>query len=136
MFKLFHEKNGHYRRSFLCCIFAFVLIICTAYEKPEPDRISYSGFGDSGSITSPGTNTCDIFTNEFTSYSVVKCITSRNSEIGRFAGSRTASAYAIINSLFVLTGTFVLSHIYFYRSASTSHRRIVAYIHDLDGMKP
>ena len=134
MFRLFRDKNGHYRRFFLC--FIIVLIVCTVYEKPEFDRITYAGFGNSSSIASPENNTYDIFTNVFTGYSVVKCITSRNSATGRFTGSRTTPVYAVINSLFVLIGTFVLYHIYFYRPVSTSHKWIVAYIHDLDGMKP
>ena len=136
MFRLFHDKNGHYRRFFLCFVFVIVLSVCTVYEKPELDRITYAGFGNSSSIASPENNTYDIFTNEFTGYSVVKCITSRNPASGRFTGSRTTPVYADINSLFVLIGTFVLYHIYFYRPAATSHRWIVAYIHDLDGMKP
>ncbi len=136
MFRLSHDKNGQYRKFFLCFIFSIVLIVCTVYEKPELDKISYAGFGNSSSITSPETDTYDIFTNEYTGYAVVKGITSRNSVAGRFTGSKTTPVYAVINSLFVLIGTFVLYHIYFLRSVSTSHRWIVAYIHDLDGMKP
>ena len=135
MFRLFHDRNGHYRTSFLCFVFIFVLVVCTAYEKPELDKIACAGFGSSSSITSPEHDFCDVFTNEFTGSSVVKCISPRNTVTRRFAGSKAASVYAVISSLFVLKGTFVLYHIHFYRPVLTSHRLIIAYIHDLDGMK-
>ena len=136
MFRMFRDRSIYHRRSFLCFVFIFVLAVCAAFENPELDQSAYAGLDGSGSIASPKKDYNDVFTNEFTGYSVVKCITSRNSDAGRFAGSGTPSVYAVIKSLLVLIGTFALFRIYFYRPVLTSHRLIITYIHDLDGMKP
>lgn len=136
MFGIFHGRSSHYRKSFLCLFFAIVIFVCTAYEKPELDRLVYAGRNNTSSVTSLKNDVDDVITNEFTGYSVVKCISSRKSVTGKFAGSRVNSLYAVLNSLFVLAGIFVLLCISSRRPILTSHRLIIAYIHDSDGMKP
>ena len=136
MFRSLHDRSSYYKRNLLCLFFIAVLVLCTASEKPELKLFSFQGFGSSNSIASPEDVFCDILANESAGYSVVKCISYGKSAIGKPAGTGMTPAYALINSLFVLIGTFVLYRIYFYRLVFTSHSLIIAYIHDLDGMKP
>lgn len=135
MYKLFRGRNGHYRKSFLCFIFICIIVVCAAYDKTEIDKLSYAEMNNTSSISSLKNEYCDIFTNEFTCYSIVKSVSSRNLVTRRFDGSKVNPAYAVITGLLVLIGTFVLFAYISIRTVSTSHRYIISYIHNLDGMK-
>lgn len=138
MFKLFSDRSSHDRRSLLCFIFICVLAICIAHEKPEFDQLTVEKTTRSSSIVFPENDFHDVFTNELSGYSVVRYISSRNAEIGKPVKVKASPLYAAVNSLTVLTGTFVPFHIYSYihRFVVTSHQIIISYIQDLDGMKP
>lgn len=136
MFTSLHGRSSYYRRSLLCLFFICILVVCTAYDKPELDKFSCLGTSNTSSISSSVNGFYEIFTHEFAGHSCVKSISSRNPVIRRFSGSKAASAYAVISNLFVFIGTCVLIRKYFYRTVLTSHRFIINYIHNLDGLKP
>lgn len=136
MIKLFSDRSSHDRRSLLCFVFVCVLAICIAHENPEFDQLTFERTDCSSTFVFPENGFQDVFTNEISGYSVVRYISSRNTELGKPVKVKAVPLYAVVNGLIVLTGTFVLFQIYFYRSVVTSHQFIISYIHDLDGMKP
>lgn len=136
MFKLFPDRSSHDRRSLLCFIFICVLAICFAHEKPEFDQLTVEKTNRSSTIVFPENDFQDVFTNELSGYSVVRYISSRNTELEKPVNVKASLLYAAVNSLIVLTGTFVLFHICIYRFVVTSHQFIISYIQNLDGMKP
>ena len=78
---------------------------------------------------------CNI-SDEITVYSAIKNIVSEKPVTGRAAGSREPMNYAAICDLFILAGICVFLFLYFFSDLATSHRFIITYIHNLDGMKP
>lgn len=136
MFNVHHIKNNRYSRSLLCFIIVCILIVCTANEKPEFEKLSYSVSNNPSSITSPGNWFYDIVSDEITSYSVIKSIVSKKPVTGKTIGSRQQLTYAVIGGLFILVGICVFFLLFFFRELTTSHHFIITYIHNLDGMKP
>jgi len=119
----------------LCFIFVCILVVCAAIERPEFEKLSYSDANNAGSITAPENEYCDIVSDEITSYSVIKSIISKKPTAGKTIGSREPMVYAVIGNLFILAGICVFFLLYFHRELTTSHRFIISYIHNLDGMK-
>lgn len=120
----------------LCFIIVCILVVCTSNEKPEFEKLSYSGSNTSSSITSPGNEFYDLVSDEITNYSVIKSIVSKKPVAGKNIGSREQLTYAVIGDLFILVGICVFFLIFFFRELTTSHHFIITYIHNLDGMKP
>ncbi len=136
MFALIRDGSRRYRRTFLCIFFIFALVVCTVSKKPNLDKPSCVGGGNACSIELSESDFYDIITNDFSGYSVVKCISTKNSVFGRYAGSKATVLCVVVISLFVLLGSLSHYHIDTYRPVRTSHGLIIAYIHNLDGMKP
>ena len=131
-----HDRNDRYSSSFLCFIVVCILVVCIADERPELGKFSYTGSNSVSSIVSPENEFYDIVCDIVTRHSVIKSIVSKQSTTGKTAGSRALLTYAVTVELFMLTGACVLFLLYFYRGLAASHHFIIAYIHDLDGMKP
>ena len=136
MLRFLCDKSHRYGRAFLCLIVACILIVCTACEKPESERLSYAGMNNENTISSTDSEICDIIVSEYTGFSVLKDIASRNSVNGRLAGFRTMPACVVISSVHVTVGTCTFFLLYLLRDLVTSHHFIITYIHNLDGMKP
>ena len=136
MYNVQHIRNRRYSSSLLCFIIVCILVVCTANEKSEFEKLSYSVSNNPSSITSPGNELYDIVSDEITSYSVIKSIVSKKPVAGKNIGSREQLTYAVIGDLFILAGICVFFLLYFYRELTTSHHYIISYIHNLDGMKP
>lgn len=136
MFDVLRDRNIRYGRSFLCFIIVCILLVCTANEKPEVEVLTYADSNNVSLIFSPGNEFYDIVSDEITVYSAIKNIVSEKPVTGRAAGSREPLNYAAICDLFILAGTCVFLFLYFFSDLATSHRFIITYIHNLDGMKP
>ena len=136
MINVLHNRNNRYRSSLLCFIIICVLVAFTAYERPELEKLSNEGSDNVSSITAPGNDFCDIVSDETADYSVIKSIVSKRSAAGRAAGSGKTVTCAAAGGLLILIGTAVLFLLYCYKHLTTSHHFIIAYIHNLDGMKP
>ena len=137
MYHLLYDRKSHFSRFFLCFLFIITLVVCTAYDKSEIEKLDYTGgLNSESTISSTDSEFYEIISNEITGYSVIKNIASKNSATGRHAGFRASFDYEIVNELFLLIGTCVLFILYFYRNLATSHHFIITYIHNLDGMKP
>lgn len=132
---LFDNKK-RYTGSVFCFIAILILAACTICEKPEFDKILNPGRGSADTIFSPERGISDFVTSEFGRYSVLKHIVSGKNEAGRFTGGRAMSAGILFTDRVILacvSGTFLL---HFFKDLVTSHRFIISYIHNLDGMKP
>lgn len=136
MFNVQHIRNSRYSGSLLCFIIICILVVCTANERPEFEKLSYSDSNNASSITLPENEYYDIVSDEITSYSVIKSIVSKRPTAGKTIGSRERMVYAVIGDRFILAGICVFFLLYFHRELTTSHRFIISYIHNLDGMKP
>lgn len=136
MFNVHHIRHNRYSSSLLCFIIVCILVVCTANEKSEFEKLSYSVSNNLSSITLPGNELYDIVSDEITSYSVIKSIVSKKPVTGKTIGSRQQLTYAVIGGLFILVGICVFFLLYFFRELTTSHHFIITYIHNLDGMKP
>lgn len=136
MFNMHHIRHNHYSSSLLCFIIVCILVVCTSNEKPEFEKLSYSGSNTSSSITSSGNEFYDLVSDEITNYSVIKSIVSKKPVAGKTIGSREQLTYAVIGGLFILVGICVFFLLFFFRELTTSHHFIITYIHNLDGMKP
>ena len=137
MYHLLYDRKSHFSRFFLCFLFIITLVVCTAYDKSEIEKLDYTGgLNSESTISSTDSEFYEIISNEITGYSVIKNIASKNSATGRYSGFRASFDYEIVDELFLLIGTCVLFILYFYRNLATSHHFIITYIHNLDGMKP
>ena len=137
MYHLLYDRKSHFSRFFLCFLFIITLVVCTAYNKSEVEKLDYTGgLNSESTISSTDSDFFEIISNEITGYSVIKNIASKNSATGRYSGFRVSFDYKIVDELFFLIGTCVLFILYFYRNLATSHHFIITYIHNLDGMKP
>lgn len=131
-----YGNKKRYTVSVFCFIAILILAVCTLCEKPEFDKIPNPGRGSADTISSTERGISDFVTSEFGRYSALKHIISGKNETGRYAGGRALSACALYTGLVILacvSGTFLL---HFFRDLVTSHRFIISYIHNLDGMKP
>ena len=136
MFNVHHIRTNRYSSSLLYFIIICILVVCTATERPEFKKLSYTDSNNASSITSSGNDFFDIVSDEITSYSVIKSIVSKKPIARKTLGSRGQLTCAAIGDLFILTGICVFFLLYFYRELTTSHLFIITYIHNLDGMKP
>ena len=136
MFNVLHYRNNRYSSSLVCFVIACILLVCFANERPEFEKLSYSGSNTSSSITSPGNEPYDLVSDEITNYQVIKGIVSKKPVAGKTIGPREQLTYAVIGGLFILVGICVFFLLYFFRELTTSHHFIITYIHNLDGMKP
>ncbi len=136
MYQYLCDRNKHYYRSVLFFLVICILVACTAYEKPDLEKLPYSGANGVNAITSLGNGVYDIVACESTDFSIIKNVIPRNSEKGRFTGFRTATSCTVIIYLFILISTCVLFLVCSERNLVTSHHFIITYIHNLDGMKP
>lgn len=136
MFDVKHIRNSRYNSSLLCFIIVCILFVCTANDRPEFEKLSYTDSNNASTITSPENEHYDIVSDEITSYSVTKSIVSKRPTAGKTIVSREQMVYAIIGNLFILAGICLFFLLYFHRELTTSHRFIISYIHNLDGMKP
>lgn len=136
MLRYLCEKKSRHSSPLLFFLAVCILVVCTAYEKPDIEKLSYSGMNSVSTISSPEREICDIVAKEYTGCSVLKEAVSRKSLTGRFTGFRTSPACATVNDLFVLIGLFGIFLLAFCRDLVTSHSIIISFIHNLDGMKP
>ena len=96
MYHLLYDKKSHFNRFFLCFLFIITLVVCTAYDKSEIEKLDYTGVLNSEStISSTDSEVYEIILNEITGYSVIKNIASKNSATGRYSGFRASFDYAI-----------------------------------------
>ena len=135
MFKILHYRNNRYSSSLLFFIVLCILVVCTANEKPELEKLSYAGSNNSSSITSSWNELYDIVFDDVTSYSVIKSIVSKKTTAGKTIGSMEHLTCVMIGSLFILVGICIYFLKHFYRKNTSSHHFIITYIHNLDGMK-
>ena len=136
MFGVLRDRNNRYCRSFFCFVIVCFLVLCTANEKTEAEKLSYSDSNNVSSILSSGDELHAIVSDEITSYSIIKNIVSKKPVTERITGSRELLNHAVVGNLFILIGTYVLFLRHFHKDLATSHRFIISYIHNLDGMKP
>ena len=136
MFHVHQIKNSRYSSSLLCFLIVCILVVCTANERPEFEKLSYADSGNAGSITSSENELYDIVSDEVTGYSVIKSIVSKNPTAGKTIGSGEQLTYAVTGNLCMLAGLCAFFLQYFYRELTISHHFIITYIHNLDGMKP
>ena len=128
--------NHRFVRSFLCLVAACILFVCASYERPEFEKPPLAEPDSIGFILSSGNGFYDVASNEFTGYSVIKSIALRNPASGRLIGFRALLSLAVLSTLFTPTHISLFFHPSFYGDPITSHSFIIAYIHNLDGMKP
>ena len=136
MYNVQHIRNRRYSSSLLCFIIVCILVVCAVNERPEFEKLSYSDSNSASSIKSPENEFYVIVSDETTSYQVIKSIVSKKPVAGKTIGPREQLTYAVIGGLFILVGICVFFLLYFFRELTTSHRFIITYIHNLDGMKP
>ena len=136
MFNMHHIRHNRYSSSLLCFIIVCILVVCAVNERPEFEKLLYSDSNTSSSISLPGNEFYEIVSDEITNYSVIKSIVSKRPTAGKTIGSRDRMVYAVIGDLLILAGICVFFLLYFHRELTTSHRFIISYIHNLDGMKP
>ena len=53
MFNVPHIRNNRYSSSLLCFIIVCILVVCTANERAEFEKLSFAASNNIGSITSP-----------------------------------------------------------------------------------
>ena len=136
MLRYLCEKKSRHSSPLLFFLAVCILVVCTAYEKPDLEKLSLSGMNNASAISSPETEVSDIVAKEYSGCSAIKEAASRNSVTGRFAGFRTSPACVAANDLFVFIGLFGIFLPLFRRELVTSHSIIISFIHNLDGMKP
>ena len=136
MFHLLQDRNNRYCSSLLYFIVVCILVVCTADERAELKKLTYAGPNPVGAIVLPGNGLYDLVPNEITGYSAIKRIVLRKPAAGKAIGSGEVLSDAVTGGLFIFVGTCVLFLLYFNRHLTTSHHFIIAYIHNLDGMKP
>lgn len=136
MYNVQHIRNSRYSSSILYFIIVCILAVCTANERPEFEKLSYTDSNNASSITSERNHFYEIVSDEITRYPVFKSIAPEKPVAGKNIGSRGQLTFVAIGNLFILAGICVFFLLYFYRELTTSHLFIITYIHDLDGMKP
>ena len=136
MFNMHHIRHNRYSSSLLCFIIVCILVVCTANERPEFEKLLYTDSNNASSITSERNDFYEIVSDEITSYPVFKSIASEKPVAGKNIGSRGQLTFVAIGNLFILAGICVFFLLFFFRELTTSHHFIITYIHDLDGMKP
>ncbi len=135
MLNLSLDRSVRYSRSFLYLIVICILVVCTVNERPEFEKLAYIGSDNLSSVATPGNGSYDTVLNKTTKLSITTSSDSKSFSAVRRFGSRVSPACALTGEFFIPTASNGLFLFSLYRDLASSHRFIIAYIHDLDGMK-